>query len=367
MKKNIKEYDVKDFELKLASLLLTGAVFITGFKLYEIDKKNSKGEINIIKTTSEEAVEETETPVKKTYTYTEIEPQSDEYYKSIKIAGKTLNYLNTPTPTPTPKYEVIDSYSDDIITGEDGVYPDGYFEYVDRKEHKLNFDTVDEAISFYSKVFELNEDISSKVIRSIIGYEEYSLKQEVELNGTKYKSLEEGIAKILRNLSKSPSSYGYTEKEVRSTEGYQLSYYYPEELLYKFCKVQGVNEYTACAILYAECGRDTNSFLFKKYKNPGGIVSGNSFAKYRNEATGLYEFTRLLHDRYGVRSNSSYKIINGYATDMDYWRNLVGGIYYDLCSNGYDSTFKKKHKDRDFIYCDKEEEKSFYLSKYYKK
>lgn len=59
MKKNIKEYDVKDFELKLASLLLTGAVFITGFKLYEIDKKNSKGEINIIKTTSEEAVEET--------------------------------------------------------------------------------------------------------------------------------------------------------------------------------------------------------------------------------------------------------------------------------------------------------------------
>ena len=257
MKKNIKEYDVKDFELKLASLLLTGAVFITGFKLYEIDKKNSKGEINIIKTTSEEVVEETETPVKKTYTYTEIEPQSDEYYKSIKIAGKTLNYLNTPTPTPTPKYEVIDSYSDDIITGEDGVYPDGYFEYVDRKEHKLNFDTVDEAISFYSKVFELNEDISSKVIRSIIGYEEYSLKQEVELNGTKYKSLEEGIAKILRNLSKSPSSYGYTEKEVRSTEGYQLSYYYPEELLYKFCKVQGVNEYTACAILYAECGRDT--------------------------------------------------------------------------------------------------------------
>jgi hypothetical protein len=366
MKKNIKEYDVKDFELKLASFLLTGTVFITGFKLYESDKKNSTGEINIIKTTNEEVVEETETPVKKTYTYTEIEPQSDEYYKSIKIAGKTLNYLNTPTPTPTPKYEVIDSFSDEIITGEDGVYPDGYFEYVDRKEHKLNFDTVDEAISFYSKVFELNENVSSKVIKDIIGNEEYPLQQEVEINGTTYRTLEVGIARILSNLSNSPSSYGYTEDEIRSTNGYQLKHYYLEELIYKFAVVNDVNPLTATAITYAECGRDIDSYLCVYYCNYGGIVVNGSFAKYRNKAVGAYEYTKMLKDRFGLGPNGNYKDIHGYAADMPYWYNLVGGIEYELKNNGYTSIMEKKGRlKRNFIYCD-EEVNSFYNSKYYK-
>ena len=371
MKKKYKVYDVKNFDLKLFLSLVSGSIILTGYKLYEIDKNNSQGEINIIKTQVESTEEEQQinNVSNTTYTYKEVEPKSSDYYRSIEINGQTLNFLNTPTPTPTPNYELIDAYTDDMITGEDGVYPDGWFEYQDRKEHTLNFKTTEEMISFYSKVFEVDENISFNVVNSILGDEDYPLTGEVVINDTTYNSLEEGISKIIRNISNSPSSYGYSENEVRSTEGYQLDYYYPEELIYKFSKVLDVNPYVAGAITIGEVGRNFDSYLFVYNHNPGGIVSNGGFAKYRNEATGIYEYVVLLHDRYYVRSDSGYDRIkimsNGYCEDPAYWRNLVGSIYFELCNNGYASTFNKRTNGRDFIYCD-EEDKSFYLSKYYK-
>lgn len=367
MKKKYKRFDVKNFDLKLFLSLLSGAIILTGYKLYKIDKDNSQGEINIIKDTTIESTEEQhEIPIStQTYTYTELEPQSSDYYRSIEIDGKVLNFANTPTPTPTPRYDLIDSYTDDMITGEDGVYPDGWFEYQDRKEHKLNFDTVDEAISFYSKVFELNEDVSSNVIKGFIGNEEYPLKEEIEINGTTYSSLEGGISRILCTLSNSPSSYGYSESDVRSTEGYQLDYYYPEELIYKFSDVLGVNPYTALAISYGECGRDLGSYLCVYDCNYGGMVVNGSFAKYKNPANGIFEYVKMLHDRCEVTENSSSKDIHGYAENMTYWHNLVGGIEYELCTNGYTSIMKKKGRlNREFVYSD-EIIVSFYNSKYY--
>ena len=366
--KKIKKnpYDVKDFELKLGLSLLGGSIILAGAKLYDMNKRNSEGEINIIKDYTESTEEEHEIPIStQTYTYTELEPQSSDYYRSIEIDGKVLNFLNTPTPTPTPNYELLDSYTDDMITGEDGVYPEGYSEYLDRKEHKLNFDTVDEMVSFYSKVFEVKEDVAFKVVNSIID-DSYPLTGEVVINNTTYRSLEEGISKILRDLSSSPSNYGYSESDVRSTEGYQLDYYYPEELIYKTCKVLGVNPYTALAISYGECGRNLDSYLCVHNYNFGGIVSNGSFAKYRNEAAGIYEYVKLLHDRYGVTEDSSSRRISSYAEDMTYWHNLVGGIENELCSNGYTSIMNKKGRlNRDFIYSD-EIVNSFYNSKYYK-
>ena len=370
MKENNRFYDVKDFEFKLFTLLVTGSILLTGFKIYEKDKDNSQGEIKIIK--SDESVKDIpeKVPVGSiSYEYKELEPQSSDYYRSIEVYGRIVNFENTPTPTPAPNYELIDAYTDDMITGEDGIYPDGWKEYEERIKYKLNFDTIDEAISFYSKVFELNEDVSSKVIKGFIGDEEYSLKQETEINGTTYRTLEEGIARTLNSLSSSPSSYGYSEDDIRSTEGYQLDYYYAEELIYKFSDVLDVNPYIAMAIAYGECGRKLDSYVFVNNHNPGGIVSNGGFAKYRNEAAGMFEFTKLLHDRYYVRGDDDYNRIknmsNGYCEDPAYWRNLVGSIYYDLCNNGYGSTFYKyRNPSRDLIYCD-EIVNSFYNSKYY--
>lgn len=371
MKKPKEIYDVKDFEFKLFTSLLTSAILLTGFKIYEITKDKNQGEINIINSTTESTIEEpkTSTPSME-YTYTELTPRSSDYYRSIEVQGRVINFVNTPTPTPAPNKDLIDAYTDDMITGEDGIYPDGYFDYLERKEHKLNFDTVDEAISFYSKVFEVKEDVASKVIKGYIGNEEYPLKEKIEINGTTYSSLEEGISKITRDLYSSPSNYGYSEDEARSKDGYQLDYYYAEELIYKFSDVLDVNPYIALAITYGESGRKLDSYIFVNNHNPGGIVSNGGFAKYRNEAAGMYEFVKLLHDRYYVRSDSDYSRIkamsNGYCEDPSYWRNLVGSIYFELCDNGYGSTFYKyRNPSRDLIYCD-EEVNSFYNSKYYK-
>ncbi len=368
MKKIYKKYDIKEFDYKLFLSLLSGTIILTGFKIYEMDKNNSQGEINIIKDAieSDKEYNKINTADTQTHTYTELEP-SDEYYKRVEIDGKILNFKNTPTPT--PNYALINAKTDEQVADEDGVYPEGYFEYLERKEYKLNFDTTDEMISFYSKVFEVNEDISSKVVNDIIGEEDYPLNGEVVINDETYNSLEEGISKIIRSLAYYPGNYGYTEDEVRSSEGYQLDYYYPEELIKKCADVLKVNPDIAAAIAYGECGTNLDSYLFRNYHNPGGIVSGNGFAKYRNEATGIYEFVKLLHDRYYVSSDSDYSRIatmsNGYCEDAEYWRGLVGSIYYRLCNNGYTSIFYQRVHDRDFIDCDENINK-FYLSKYYK-
>ena len=368
MKKNNNKYDVKDFELKLFTSLLSSAILVTSFKVYQQDKNNPKGEINVIKCNKEEIIKEPSNIRKnnQSYTYTELEPTSDDYYRSIKVGGRTINFVNTPTPT----CDLIDSYSDEMIIAEDGVYPEGYLEYLDMKEHSLNFETTDEAISFYSKVFELNEDVSSKVIKDIVGNKEYNLKEPVVLNDSDYNTYEEGISRILRDLSSSPDNYGYSEDEVRNQDGYQLDYYYPEELIYKFSNVLDVNPYIALSIAYGECGRNLDSYLFVNNHNAGGIVSGSGFAKYRNEAVGMFEFVKLLHDRYYVDAESDYSRLknisnSGYSENPSHWIGLVGSIYYDLCENGYGSTFyNRRYNGRDLIYCD-EQQKSFYNSKYY--
>ena len=133
MKENNRFYDVKDFEFKLFTLLVTGSILLTGFKIYEKDKDNSQGEIKIIK--SDESVKDIpeKVPVGSiSYEYKELEPQSSDYYRSIEVYGRIVNFENTPTPTPAPNYELIDAYTDDMITGEDGIYPDGWKEYEER-------------------------------------------------------------------------------------------------------------------------------------------------------------------------------------------------------------------------------------------
>lgn len=374
MKRLSKNLEIKYLDIKLFAMLMAGCMVSAGIKSCVDEKKNSTNKIQILdevtcsKDVEKEASHRNNSEVF-SYTYQEIEPVSDEYYRSIIIDGRTLNFANTPTPTPAPNNDLIDAYTDEQITGEDGIYPEGYFEYQEQKEHSLNFKTIEEMISFYSKVFELNEDVSTSVINSVIGNKSYSLDTEVVINDTRYNSLEEAIARYLYDLSENPSYYGYSEEDVRSTDGYMLDYYLPEELIYKYSKVLDVNPYIAMAIAYGESGRKLDSFLFVNYHNAGGIVGSNGFAYYKNEAEGLYRFVQLLHDRYFVTSESDYSRIkimaNGYCEDSSYWIGLVGSIYFELCDYGYASTYNDyRYAGRDLIYCD-EEEVSFYRSKYY--
>lgn len=366
--KNIQ--NIKHLNIKLLAMVMSSCVLSAGISSC-IYGDNHDGEIKIINDetdSTQNGIYETdsETYASTNYTYTEIEPKSDQYYRSIIADGKVINFVNTPTPTLAPDNNLTDAE----IIGEDGIYPEGYFEYMDRKEHSLNFKSIDQMISFYAKVFELKEDVVSKVIYDMLGNNEYPLNQEVTINDTTYTSVEEAIARTTYDLYDNPSSYGYTNEDILSTDGYELDYYYAEELIYKFCDVLYVNKEIALAIVYAESGRKLDSYIFITNHNPGGIVSNGGFAWYKNEACGMFSFVKLLHDKYFVRADDGYNRIkimsNGYCEDPSYWRNLVGSIYYELCNYGYGSTFYNYRYDgRDLIYCDEEDEESFVKSRFY--
>lgn len=358
----------KDYNLKLLAVLMAGSVLSVGIKTYaDTIKDNQDDNKDIIDYSNELTIDSNK------YTQdceiVELEPASDEYYRSILIGDRVLNFANTPTPTPSPNYDLIDAYTDEMIIGEDGVYPDGYQEYLDRKNHTLKFNTVGEMVSFYSKAFELKEDVAQNIISDFLNGNDYSLDSECMINDNYYYSVEEYIARTLYDISAKPEDYGFTEEDILSDNGYELDYYLPEELIYKFSHVLDVNPNIALAIAYGESGRKLNSSLFINNNNVGGMVGSNGFAYYKNQATGLYRFVQLLHDRYYVTMDSDYSRIKtmayGYCEVPDHWIGLVGSIYFELEENGYDYTYNTyNYQDRDLILCD-EEEPSFYRSRYY--
>lgn len=356
MKKIDRNKQNHNINTKLFAGFMAGAIAAIGFKAYadRIDTNEvSNDELNY---NHEETINTF--PSDTNYTYKEVEPKSDEYYRSIEIQGKTLNFVNTPSPTPTPNYDLIDAHTDEQIIGEDGIYPEGYLEYKERKDYSLNFKTTDQVISFYAKVFEIDEDIANKVINDC----------SESING--YDSIEEGIARTLCDLYDNPEDYGYSEEEIESVNGYELDYYLPEELIYRYCYDLDVNPSIALAIAYAESGRGINSDVYLNNNNVGGMVGSNGYMYFQNEATGLYKFVTFIHDRFGIDSDSNYNNIKymarSYCEIPDHWINLVGSIYFELENYGYDYSYNEySYQGRDLILCDEEDEESFYRSRYY--
>ena len=92
-------------------------------------------------------------------------------------------------------------------------------------DNPLIFNTTNEMISFYSKVFMLKENVITAKINELIKQSEISVKT------------------------------------------YVLSNYKPEELIYKFSTILDVNPYIALSIAYCECGYKLNSYNFVKKHN----------------------------------------------------------------------------------------------------
>lgn len=244
---------------------------------------------------------------------------------------------------------------------EDGIYLNGTDKNEDEEDdNPLEFDNVDEMISFYSDVFEINESTAKKkfeeiILKDIIGWENDNI-----INGKKYKSKEEAIARLMHSISKNYKDYGIKKKNIKSNEKYQLNKYIPEELVYKFCDVLDVNPYIAMAIGYTESGRNLKSGLYVYRHNIGGIKGSHGFVKYKNEAEGLFSYVKMLHDKYHVTSESGKKkidkIASKYCPASDTWENIVKDIYNELYKKGYDHNYQKYHKKgRDLILVNQDE------------
>ena len=222
-------------------------------------------------------------------------------------------------------------------------------EKVKTSDNPLIFNTEDEMISFYSKVFMLKEDIINNKINELIDIDKKAWNNDYILNNVKYLSKEEAILKTIANIYKNPAKYNLNKKDINTTK-YELSNFKPEELIYKFASVLDVNPYIALSIAYCECGYKLNSYLFVHKHNIGGIRGSKGFVSYKNEAYGIYKFILMLHSGYKVTETSGKdKIISmskRYAGGSEHWVNTVSSYYNNLNEKGFEHYYNKGKHDR---------------------
>ena len=261
----------------------------------------------------------------------------------------------TPTPTPEPVYSrYINTQSEEFIGAEDGIYHE-----VEPKV-KLDFYSVNEMITFYSYVFQLDDQKVGDKIYELIELDEAAWNEENKLNGTTYDTKEQAIARTIADISNFPGDYGLEDIEV---DEYRLDQYKPDELIYKFSKVIGVNPKIAEAVAIGESGSGLNSYNFQTRYNVGGLrrrtgdphpATSWGLIIFKNPAEGLYRFVVTLHDNFFVDEDDGYERIvamsSSYCEDGAYWRGLVGSVYYNLENNGYDYYYNMFRYDRDLVY-----------------
>lgn len=239
-----------------------------------------------------------------------------------------------------------------------------YYETNEEQEENknpLDFKDTNEMISFYAKVFNINEDTLKNVISKLIdGEYEYNWVYGNQLNGKSYSSKEQAILYTAYDVYRNFKDYGLSKDDIKTDKKYELDNYLPEELIYKFSIVLEVNPYVAMSIAYCESGRKLDSSNFRNNHNVGGITGSNGYVKYQNEATGLFRYVLLLKDSYKVNMDSGKDKINRmastYCSNPEHWKSMVKDIYDELMNNGFDYSYKRyNYKDRD-LYIDYDNE-----------
>ena len=216
-----------------------------------------------------------------------------------------------------------------------------------KNDNPLIFNTTEEMVTFYSKVFMVNYNIVNEKINELISNDIESFEKEYVLDGIKYSSKEEAILKTIDKISKDPKNYGLSNISINT---YELSEFKPEELVYKFATVLDVNPNIALAIAYCECGYKLNSYNFVKKHNIGGIRGNKGFVRFKNEAYGIYKYISMLHNGYKVTSESGTdKIISmskRYCGGSQHWISVVTNYYNDLKDKGFEYYYNKSNHDR---------------------
>ena len=279
----------------------------------------------------------------------------------VEVGGRTIKFVEeiTPSPTPTPTVTIedlgyIDRDSRDYIMIEDGVY------HEPEKVLDLDFDTVDEMIDFYCKVFQVEETTVGNKIYELIAEDRTGWEQNNKLDGTEYETKEQAIARNIAYIALFPEYYDLGDISV---DEYELDMYKPEEFIDKFCGVIGVNKDVAEAIAYSESGTKLDSYNFQTRYNVGGLrrragdphpATSWGLAIYKNPAEGLYRFVCILHDNFYVDRDSGAERIKAmsysYCEDSAYWRGLVLSVYGTIINNGYDYYYNLYRYDRDLIH-----------------
>jgi|GEM_PF-3848250 len=301
-----------------------------------------------------------------------LEYQYDSQYHynivdSINVGGQTMHIVcdeEDALEASEPVEEVLDE-----SINEDGTdYPLNIV-----GELPLDFTSVDQMIIFYSSVFQLDQEVIDNKINELIEQNSDAFYNNNELNGVSYDTTEQAVARTIRDIYWHPEDYNIDLDSIRTNE-YDLTDYSPEELIYKFSHVMGVNPYIALAVAYSEAGRGLDSYNFRVNYNVAGLhprrgynrpTNRNGYIIYQNPADGLLDYVVILHDYFYVESTDGIDRINtmsrSYSEVPGHWRSLVTSNYYNLTNNGFASNYLSRNPEEDFLYTDFESEQRLVL------
>ena len=290
---------------------------------------------------------------------TMIEELNKDIVEKSNIEFDTMRFVNhEPMYIINPEEENInyEEFNDEMIN-EDGMdYPLNIV-----GELPLDFTSTEDMISFYSKVFELDENVISNTINNIIEQDSDAFYENNTINGIEYNSREEAILRTVRDIYTNSSNYNLDRDEIHTE--YELNDLSPEEFIYKFSHVIGINPNIALAVAYSESGRSLSSHNFLTNYNVAGLhprqgynrpTTREGYVIYQNMADGLLDFVIILHDNFYVTEEDGIDRINtmsrSYSEVPSHWRNLVSSNYYNLVNNGYDNVYESNNPDREFVY-----------------
>lgn len=326
-------------QVKALSIYTAISVLSTGFRLNEL---TSKKEITPVREAIVESIDNTRD---------ELSIENYNILDSLEIAGSTMYIVSE---------EELDEEITFKLISEDGVVlPDP------NAVVPLEFTTREEMISFYCRVFQLNEEIISNKINELINSDPYGWEYGYMVSGQTYETEEQAVARTICDMSVCPENFNLVEEEIRLEE-YELSQYLPEELIYKFSQVVGINPNIALAVAYAESGRSLSSYNFTHNYNVAGLhrrtgdpspTTSEGYIIFHNPADGLFRYTTILHDYFYVDVDSDINRINTMSNSYcapsaaSHWRSMVGTMYNEAVNYGFDYSYNTyTYQDRDLIY-----------------
>jgi len=220
---------------------------------------------------------------------------------------------------------------------------------IKKNTNPLIFNTNEEIIDFYSKVFMLDYNLTNAKINEIINKDKDAFEILNILDNKEYTSKEEAIFKTIEDISKNPTKYGLNKNKIYTSK-YELGDIKPEELVYKFATLLEVNPNIALAIAYCECGYKLNSYVFLNKHNIGGMRGNNGFISFKNEAYGIYKFVKMLKNGYKVTTESGTDKIRSMATrycgGSEHWITVVTNYYNTLKNKGFEHYYNKGKHNR---------------------
>lgn len=198
----------------------------------------------------------------------------------------------------------------------------------------------DDLSRYYARIFEIDEEIISKKMNELTeSYKNWKLSYwptTYKINDNEYKNEKEAILTTVRDIYNNPEKYNLTKEALETDFEYETSTIC-EDLVQEYCSILAVNKEIALSIIFAECGKNLDSYNYLNNNNPAGMGPYNY---YNNIEHGIIEFIYLLKDSFKCNLNSDitfiYTISKGYCgVESSHWESMTSSFYYNLIYDYY--------------------------------